>query len=522
VGETFTSSEKFTYGLSTILGGRGGADPYGGERAKQAAENKAYADKVKAEAAAKGVTAAPGAGGTDSASADVRLKDAQNTIKQTYNSFFEDQDRLNALAGRNQTGLITQNLLEVAQAFNKVKSTLTGDDQLEFEKKFFGPLNSQLEGLRNTVLGAGNELSNLQPGLIGQKNPYVHFFTDAEEAARRFHNTYDIVGHGFADSLISANNAQINTEKYQQRITDAFKATELEFEAAKLAQPFRELTLVMQNSKAVFDADFKAATENPLLRREAQELEQGYKVPRYQAGQQDQANLARLVSDPRAAGSDRGSRAIRSEIDKYVLGLTQGARPEDRNSTDPALRYRAQQRARALRDTAEENDAAIQDAIAKVQINNYGVNLAQGKLAELNSLSRNAPGEARNITRGAFLQATDSLPREALTPELLKGRIGALQEEAQYRRSQEKLAAEAAEATKKLQQYLVGEGGNGGLLTQLLNAVMSGNNKLLLEIIRKADTVDVSATLQNSPSAKPSGEYTPTAADRQALSGSTF
>jgi hypothetical protein len=146
----------------------------------------------------------------------------------------------------------------------------------------------------------------------------------------------------------------------------------------------------------------------------------------------------------------------------------------------------------AFRREAAYSESGVERAIQTAEVGRRAVNLAQAKLADLDRL-RAQPGADRDRTRAEYLAITGALPREELTPTLLKGRIDALRDEAVFQRAAEQRAQQAFEDARKFQTQLIGENGRGGALGQIRDAIKERDEQVTLRVLDEDNIARVSS-----------------------------
>jgi hypothetical protein len=481
-------------------------------------------DKISREIALKKIAETKQRMATEKAERDLKkrfMDDERIAAKRTSESF----DAIGSTvleSNARQLSLLSAQFKDVADQWDyleKNKANLSTDTvetmrfQLEDRGAALNVQNREVEDapykdaygkikeLGRTVLGSLNELSQLQ--LIGESNPYVKLALDADAALQSTQEKFKQFGPEVVAKLQAANLEAAAVSKYQQRITDGMRAVSLEFEATDLAKPFRELTGEMKRSLDVWQAEFKARDQNRNLEREAKLYERGFDPTSVFQRDREQFEYVRSIARDRPSNDTALGRQINKQLNEFVLQQTAGITPGDRFG-DPKRRELAQYKAEALRDQILQNEEEVKDVKARAEVSRGAVKQARAQLSELARLSGNAPDNegARAATRGQFLAITGALPREEMTPDLLKGRIAALQEEAQYTRGQEQRADAAMTATLALRDGLVGTDGKSGMIGQMLQALVSRDRNLLVTITQRYDSYGVEATLGRLPAAQ--------------------
>jgi hypothetical protein len=307
-------------------------------------------------------------------------------------------------------------------------------------------------------------------------------------------------------------------------------AVRMEFEAAELAKPFKELTGEMKRTLAVFQEEVKAATSVPELLANANligrgaSLQQRDRFGRLYTNPNDQyltgnplyqdrsvrinprtgrpevnedyvkgqeygrlTDLQQRYGGAPGAGGDEVRHQLNQEFIKLFSSLSETAKNEVLRN--PQF---SQQFAGAYRGEAQYQEAQVKRASERAEALRAPVRLAQRQLAELSRLS-GQPNADTGRTREEFLAITGALPREELTPELEKGRISALQQSAAERRAREDLAVQAIKDTKAFQDNLVGKDGKSGLLGNLATKIGNRENKVIVQVLDQTGTARASS-----------------------------
>lgn len=481
----------------------------------------------------------------------------QQTLARTQESAFAERDRGTKATPENfeqglkpverQAALIArlrqqrEELEAEYTAFRKVRGQFSTDDADKFEKQFEDRIQgltdnlrqqfeqmaeaarSKIEAVRKDVLAATGEIAAMR--LPGERdNPYVRLFAEAADAADRARARFGLAGDAAVSEFLKAQSAMLDAQRFELQVRDSMSAVKLEFEAAELARPFTELTGEMKRTLSVFQAELQAAHAVPGLQANAAFIraqgqfsrgfngnplafrEQGLDYdPQTRSLQINPDRIARQQFDRLIAlrakyGGVEGQAGeqLRDQLNQQLSNIYfQGLSPRGRGEV-----ARNRGLTRTFADASDEQ-AAYQErqvgrAADRADAQRSTVRLAERQLSELSRLS-NLPNANRDVLRKQFLDITRELPREELTPALLKGRVAGLKEEAAFEREREARAKRAVDETRAFQIALVGANGKGGILGTLAEAVKNGDRTLTLEIVRREDTVDLKARLKDAP-----------------------
>lgn len=362
-----------------------------------------------------------------------------------------------------------------------------------------GTAITQVEALAKQIQGSLGEFATLAGQ--GEANPFTKLFVDSETRAQQASERFRL----FGDEVVSQYNrmakAADEAAQYDLRVQSSMRAVTLEFQASDLSKPFTELTGEMKRSLSVLTSEIGAATKVPELLAQARAIDlfSRFQGPRGNerafglygvsetsgtfAQSQTFERLQRLSKQYRLE-SGLGGEEGRHIIDLEMIRLF--------NQLDPRVRAQAlqgQNRAEysetfggAFRREAAYSEGGIDKALQRAEVGRKAVQEAQAKLAELDKISRQ-PGANRDRTRAEYLAITGALPREELTPALLKGRIDALKEEATFQKAAEERAKKAYEEGRKFQEQLVGADGQGGALGQIRESIKARNEQMTLRVL---------------------------------------
>lgn len=330
------------------------------------------------------------------------------------------------------------------------------------------------------------EIASLQ--LVGTDNPYVKLFSESAMSLQHFKEQFPLLSDEAVKSFDRMKQAQIESAVYQQRVKDNLTATKLEFEAAQLSKPFIELTGEMKRTLSVFESELKTLS-GPANLFAARQIESGGRafLPSLPgplqglAGQQLQGleSLTRRY----AAEGGRGGEEIQHILNQQFIGLYEKLSPQDKQRVfqfggsrlEFANAYRGEERY-----GRQQLDLTIQRAEASRGV----IQEAQLELRELQRLSKTR-GADPNVTRQQFLAITGSIPREELTPDLIKGRTAALKEQAAFDRAKEAAAQKAIDETSKFQVEILKQ------LAAMQTAIKSRNDSVLIQVQDATDRTKI-------------------------------
>jgi hypothetical protein len=421
-----------------------------------------------------------------------------------------------------------------AEDLNARRDEFSTDDFEKFSNQFKDQLQSLTDEIRNRVeaaasearghvqalakdiQGATEEFTNLR--LPGEQNPYVKLFSDGERALESLRQRFALLSseqrQAFAEQIEGAQQARL----YDLRVKDAMSAVALEFQAAELSKPFEELTGEMKRTLSVFEAGLKAATANPGLQANANlvEARQRYRFgfngnDRLLRGEglqldasgalglnpdaiarQEFDNLLRLRSRFGNAPGLAGEQ-IRNQLNQQIGQIYGRLSPQALAGVarDPSLSATF---AGSFREQAAFNESQLRRASRIAELGAPSLRLANEQLRALSETAGANDPANRNRTRAEFLAVTGAIPREELTPELIAGRVTALREEASFRAESEQRAQTAFTETRAFQRALIGEGGEGGKLNDILGAIRDRNERVIVEVNNRSERATV-ATL---------------------------
>lgn len=362
-----------------------------------------------------------------------------------------------------------------------------------------GTAANQVEALAKSIHGSLGEFASLESQ--GEKNPFIKLLTDSEERARIASERFRLFGDEVVEQYNRMSKAADESAQYDLRVASAMKVVGLEFQATDLSKPFTELTGEMKRSLSILQAELSAATKTPGLIAQATAIDlfSRFQTPRAnerafglfgvsETGQtftqfQEFERLRRL-SRTYGLDSGRGGEESRHIIDLEMIRLF--------GQLDPRVRAQALQGTNraayadtfggAFRREAAYSETGVERAVQRAEVSRRAVQEAQVKLSELDRLQKQ-PGADRDRSRAEYLAITGALPREELTPALLKGRIDALREEALFQRNAESRAAQAVKDAREFQEKLVGRDGKGGALRAILDEVHGRNEQVLLRVL---------------------------------------
>jgi hypothetical protein len=416
------------------------------------------------------------------------------------------------------------------EAFRQVQSQFSSDDAKKFDNEFRDQVQSLTDQVRGSldqmVAEAEGKLLSLRKDIrdstaefsqlrlpTERDNPYVKLFSEAEYAAERARERFGVLGEEAVQAFTKAQAAARDAARFELQVKDSMSAVRLEHEAAELARPFTELTGEIKRTLSVFQAELTAAKGVPGLRINAEQvrLQNQYRFgfngnPRSlaQAGfyiddggvqqngdvvyRKQFENLMRLRA--RYGGVEGvGGEQIRNQLNTELGNLYQNLSPRAKGEVarNPRL---TDTFARAYDEQANFQEQQIEREAARADAQRSAVRLAERQLAELNRLGTE-PNADRDLLRRQYLDITGALPREELTGDLLRGRQSAALEEAKYTREREDRGRQAVEATAKFQEALIGKDGRSGAIGQLLQALRERQEKVLIEVLDRADAAKV-------------------------------
>lgn len=405
---------------------------------------------------------------------------------------------------------------EVLEAQEKFKDSVLGLDPANEEiRKLADAYNKQLEpaineahasavALQKDVRGSLVELAGLQLG--GEKNPYVQFFAQAEDAARKAHDRFKAFGPEVEATFTKLYQAEAETHIFELKIGDQMQALSLEFAAANLAKPFFELTGEMKRTLNIFNAELSQAVHAPSLLAEASQIETatarrglrgtygnvpGLDIdPRtglpvvnkaYVQGQEFERlqGLRTKYSGVGGQGGEEVLHGINTEMIRLFGALNDATKLEIFRNPNLGGAF-----ASAFRGEADYGDKQIDLAAKRAAVSRQAVEEATAQVRALQGIQteKGPAGEARrDILRSSILGVTGGLAREDLTPELLKARISALTEEAQHRRLAENAAIQSVAQGANLQRFLEAKS------AQLIAAISAHDQTAIIRILNESD-----------------------------------
>jgi len=428
---------------------------------------------------------------------DLEILSRQQQAANIYTTYFADRSRENVLAGRFSQSAQYKNLLETSEQFEGDKGKLSTVEAKKKSDEFLDAKISQLEEARQKVISFSKtfrdefaELAQLRLP-TERDNPYVKIFSDGELAASRARERFALAGDEVVSQVLKAQRAMQESEVYELRLKDNLSAVKLEFEAAQLARPFIELTGEMKRTISVFEAELKTIS-GPALLFQARQIETGgyaqfAPLPGALQGaagfqlQQLDSLRRRYIAQPGLGGEE-----IQHLLNQQYIGLYQKLSPQERQQVfqQGTTRFAF---ADAFRGEERYQRQQVELAIQRAEVSRGAVQEARAQLTELERQSRR-PGANQDVTRAQFLAITGALPREELTPDLIKGRIVALTEEARFTREREERARKAVDATAKFQNQVAGN------LQDILRSINERKDQVIIEVLDRTDNVKI-ATL---------------------------
>jgi hypothetical protein len=373
---------------------------------------------------------------------------------------------------------------------------------------------AHVQALAKDIQGATEEFTRLRLP-TDDANPYVKLFSDGERALESLRSRFALLTQEQRDAFAEQIRAAQDARRYDLQVRDAMSAVKLEFEAAELSRPFEELTGAMKRTLTVFEVGLKAATANPALLATANLVEarqrfrfgfngndrllrgEGLQLDATGAlglnpdaiARQEFDNLLRLRTQYGGAPG-LGGESIRNRLNEQLGSIYGRLSPQALAGVarDPQL---SGVFAGAFRGQAAYNEGQLRRAARIAELGAPSLRLAETQLQRLSDLS-GQPDANRNRTRAEFLSITGAIPREELTPELVAGRVAALREEASFRAESEERARQAFEETRAFQRALIGEGGQGGTLNEILGAIKNRNESVIVEVNNRSERATVS------------------------------
>lgn len=503
---------------------------------------------------------------------ELRILEDQAKVKQKYDDAFSKRGQRDLAAGRFQPGDQLRGLLDLRSEFEAERGKLSTDDAEATAGQFFSAIGgfadqatSKVQALQKSIRESTAEFAAARLP-TDQANPYVKIFSEAEEAGRRLQERFGLLGDVAVAEIGRAQKAMRDAATFELAIKDNMSAVKLEFEAAQLAKPFVDLTTEMKRSLTVFKSEFSAATLNPQDRADAAALRSGrYPTDIQQRRQREDfyTDIFGMLSggalgplpgnalDPallgtngaafgpvaqngslqiarRLAGARSPSQMSALDIEKFNIvseyllsGPLKDVTAADRYASDPFRRGLVDDKATILEARAGVREREVQRSLARAEVDRGAEQLAGGQLRELQRLGGRGDANA-DRTRQEFLAITGALPREALSPELAKGRIQALRDEAVFQRQREQKAAEAVQKTLEFQAQLIGKDGKGGILGSMLQAVQSRQDSVIVEVLDKTDSSKVSTLGQGFGAGPAASQPAATLPDLSSGFGSLF
>jgi hypothetical protein len=449
-------------------------------------------------------------------------QDRQRDLERQYETAQkEGERRLKGLSVARPGETAETRLRELIRFRSEFQSLISGLDQADpritkitddIETRFsqsIGTAANQVEALAKSIHGSLGEFAALEAQ--GDKNPFIKLLVDSEERARIAGERFRLFGDEVVGQYNRMAKAADESAQYDLRVASAMKVVGLEFEAADLKKPFTELTGEMKRTLSVLQAEVGAAVRAPglLAQATAIDLFSRFQTPRANErsfglfdvsetsqtfAQGQEYDRLRRLGRTYGLGEGRGGEESRHIIDLEMIRLF--------GQLDPRLKGQILQGQRrgefsdvfggAFRREAAYSESGVERAVQTAEVGRRAVNLAQAKLADLDRL-RTQPGADRDRTRAEYLAITGALPREELTPTLLKGRIDALKEEAVYQKGAEARAAQAVKDAKAFQDSLVGRDGKGGALGEIRKAIYDRNEQVTLRVLDEDNVARVSS-----------------------------
>jgi hypothetical protein len=369
-----------------------------------------------------------------------------------------------------------------------------------------GRAYNELENLRKSVRGMTGDFADL---ILLDENPFVKLYSDAAEAADNAYDRFRILGDEVVSQYTRMQTAAIDAQIFQVKVQTQMKATNAEFEAARLSKPFIELTGEMKRSLSVLQTEVNAAINVPklLATGKAIDLFAASRTPRGNnravglynvsevsgeyVAQQQFDRLMKLRRQYGATGlqSDIGGSEIKHILDQELIKLFESLPPTLQARALRAPGARGPQGFATAFGSAFKGEAAysqdqIELALQRAAIQRDTIREAEERVKRLGSLGGGA-GFQKNILRAEILAITGSVPREELTPGLLRARVDALTEEAVFQRSAQDAAIKAVQEAQALRAML------DNRLQSIEKSIKNREESVLLRVLDESDKTRV-------------------------------
>lgn len=277
---------------------------------------------------------------------------------------------------------------------------------------------------------------------VNKDNPFVALFSQADTVMERMQKRFGVFGQEFVGMMAKVENQAIEMEKLAARIQSAQKVLDIQAEIRRLQFGPTGASGEDQRRLGVFGREIDAARDIPRLEAQARAIDQAG-FGRGPNALDQGAILNQQIQDVLRLKTQFfgdtafGTREAQSKINEQLIALFEGASP----AMQAALIQRGgrgfrQEIADAYRGQAQDRTQAIQDEIKRAEAGRFAVQAAQIKLDDL----RRFGGFDSDEVRKQFLAVTGALSETELTPEMRRGRIGALEIEAKKEAEKEKQA----------------------------------------------------------------------------------
>jgi hypothetical protein len=288
---------------------------------------------------------------------------------------------------------------------------------------------------------------------VNKDNPFVTLFQQTDTVMQRTRDRFGAFGDDFVQQMARVENQALEMEKIALRIQSSQKVIDIQGEIAKLQFGPTGASAEDQRRLAIYDKQIGAARDIPGLEAQARAIDQaGY--GRGPAAIDQGAILRKQIDEILKLKTQfygetgYGDRGARTRIDQELISLFQSATPQmQAQLIQRGGRGFRGEIAGAYRDQAQDRRQAIEDEVRRAEAGRFVVNTAQKKLTDLQRYG----GFDNDEVRKQYLAVTGSLSENELTPELRRGRVGALETEAKKEAEKEK---QAAEDRKKLNAVL--------------------------------------------------------------------
>lgn len=371
-----------------------------------------------------------------------------------------------------------------------------------YEMKLAPAINqarSQALALQKEIEHGLSNYSNLLQ--LGGNNPYVKFFAEAEDAAQKAQEKYHALGDETVAVFTRLYQEEAKTHIFELKIGDTIKAMGLEFQAAQLSRPFIEMSGEIRRTTVLVNSLIETGQRAAQLTSVADKIDRvsRFRGDRLLYGTDKPFGLegTREGSGLDLAGQEYNRlRLLKAEfganpetahvVDQAINKLFESMPPELKNALLHGTRRGefADFFGGANRGEAQYQQDEVKKVLARARAEREAIDEATKEVRALQGLTteRGPAGEAkRNLLRSNILGITGAIPREELTPELLKARITALSDEAQHRRQAENAAIQMVTQGASLQKFLESRA------DQLLAAIAAHDQTAIIRILNESD-----------------------------------